>query len=326
MDELILRYLSGDATDVELRRVEKWRHASADNARHVRELTALWEALGHARGAARASRPRAEALMEEAERRRGASRSQAARRALLRSPWAGYGLAAAAVVVAAFVGLDAWRASTQGHGLSPVESEVGEGEVVAMTLSDGTYVRLARGATLRFPATTGRREVELGGRAFFAVSHAGDPFRVRTAAGDVTVVGTRFQVDVDGEGLEVVVVEGVVEVAAHGGTARLLAGQVATVEAGRAPRVASVADVWSRLDWPGGLLVFQGTPLSSAAEELGRFYGVSVIVQDTAAARLGITGSFHGEPLEEVVDALCAVTGIRCETTPEGVLMGVPQH
>ncbi len=325
MDELILRYLSGDATDVEMRRVEKWRDASADNARHVRELTVLWEALGHARGAARAPRPRAAALMEEAERRRGASRSQAARRALLRSPWAGYGLAAAAAVVAAFVGLDAWRASTQGHGLSAVESAVGEGEVVAMTLSDGTYVRLARGATLRFPASAGRREVELGGRAFFAVPRAGDLFRVRTGEGDVTVVGTRFQVDVDGEGLEVLVVEGVVEVAAPGGTVRVLAGQVATVDTGEAPVVMAVPDIWSRLDWPGGLLVFQGTPLSSAAEELGRSYGVSVIVQDTAAARLGITGSFQGQSLEEVVEAVCAVTGIRCEVTPDGVLLGVPE-
>lgn len=324
MDELILRYLSGRATDVEVRRVEKWRDASPGNAGRLREMGDLWEALGHVRGAAHGLRPSADLLMQEAERRREASRSRAAWWAVVRSPWAGYGLAAAAVVVAAFVGLDAWRASTGGYDLSPVESSVGEGEVVAMTLSDGTYLRLAPGATLRFPATAGRREVELGGRAFFAVSHAGDPFRVRTGEGDVTVVGTRFQVSVEGEGLEVVVVEGVVEVTARGGTARVLAGQVATVEDGEAPVVTVLPDVWARLDWPGGLLVFQGTPLGAVAEELGRFYGVEVFVEDVSAAGLGITGSFQGGSLDDVVEAVCAVTGIRCETSPGRVLMGVP--
>ncbi len=325
MDELIVRYLSGDATDVEARRVEKWRDASAGNAAHVRELAALWEGLDRVRTSERHPRPRAEALMEEAERRREASRSTAARRALLRSPWAGYGLAAAAVLVASFVGLDAWKERARGHGLSPVESSAGAGEVVAMTLSDGTYVRLAPGATLRFPAVAGRREVELDGRAFFAVSHGGEPFVVRGGGGDVTVLGTRFQVESDGEGLEVVVVEGVVEVAAPGGTARALADQVATVREGAAPVVTSVTDVWSRLDWPGGLLVFQGTPLASVAAELGRFYGVVVELRDTSAGGLGITGSFQGEPLEAVVEAVCAVTGIQCEVTPDGVLLGVPE-
>jgi transmembrane sensor len=191
-----------------------------------------------------------------------------------------------------------------------------------MTLSDGTFVRLARGATLRFPAALGRREVVLDGRAFFAVSRSGEPFSVRTSEGDVTVLGTRFQVESGGEGLEVVVVEGVVEVAAPGGTARALADQVATVRGGGAPVVTSVADVWSRLDWPSGLLVFQGTPLSAVAAELARFYRVDVEVQDTSVAGLGITGSFQAEPLESVVEAVCAVTGIRCEVTPDGVVIG----
>lgn len=326
MDELILRYLSGDATDVEARRVEKWRDAAPENGARVRELTSLWTGLGRARSPSRRPHPPVEVLLEEAERRREASRTKAARRALLRSPWAGYGLAAAAVMALAFVGLEAWRDGFRRHGLSAVASSVGEGEVVAMTLSDGSYVRLARGASLSFPASGGGREVVLGGKAFFAVSHSGEPFSVRTENGDVTVLGTRFQVRSDGEGLEVVVVDGEVEVAAPGGTARALANQVATVQDGRVPLVTTVADVWSRMDWPGGLLVFQGTPLAAVAAELGRFYGVSVRVEDATASALGITGSFQGEPLQAVVEAVCAVTGIRCEATADSVILGAPRR
>jgi ferric-dicitrate binding protein FerR (iron transport regulator) len=49
-----------------------------------------------------------------------------------------------------------------------------------MTLSDGTFLRAAEGASLEFPAEAGRREVVLHGRAFFAVAHGERPFVART--------------------------------------------------------------------------------------------------------------------------------------------------
>jgi len=323
MDELILRYLNGEATDMEVHRLERWRASDPGNEARVREARALWDALGHVRAHPLAPRPPLDALVREAERRRQGNRTRASRRAFLRSGWTGYGVAAAALAVLAFVGTQAWRARTATEtGLLAIESVVGPGQVVAMTLSDGSYVRLAQGAHLGFPGTPGRREVTLEGRAFFAVSHTSEPFTVRSRAGEVTVLGTRFELRAEGDGLRLVVVEGAVEVTGRGGGARVLAGQVAELSGDAPPLVATVEDVWALLAWPGGVLAFQRTPLASVARELERHFGVSVRVGDPVRARLSITGSFQGESLSEVVEVVCAVTGIRCRVGPQGVLMG----
>ncbi len=323
MDELILRYLNGEASDMEVHRLEKWREADPGNEVRVREVRALWDALGQVRPRSLAPRPAVDALVREAERRRQGAHAHASRHAVLRSRWTGYGVAAAALAVLAFVGTQAWRARTATEtGLAAIESAAGPGQVVAMTLSDGSYVRLAQGAHLGFPAAPGRRELTLDGRAFFAVSHASEPFTVRSRAGEVTVLGTRFELRSAGDGLRVVVVEGAVEVTGPGGRARVLAGQVAELSGDAPPLVTTVEDVWVLLDWPGGVLAFQRTPLASVARELERHFGVSVRVGEAARARLSITGSFQGESLDEVVEVVCAVTGIRCRVTPQGVLMG----
>ena len=324
MDELILRHLSGEATDVEEHRFERWRTASVENEARYREMSALWEGLGTVARPGRIRRPDIDAMMAAAERRRTRGRWKHAGRAFLRSPWVAYGLAAAAVLVVALFGVRDWRAGEDvGVALSAVESSVGPGRVVAMTLSDGTFLRVAEGAKVDFPAEVGRREVVLEGRAFFAVASGESPFVVHTRAGDVRVHGTRFEVRTQGDELRVVVVEGTVEVIGPQGTTVLRAGQVATVRDGEAAEVVTVGDVWTLLDWPSGLLAFQRTPLGDVAGQLARHFGVDVRIEDSVAAGMRVTGSFEGDSLHQVVDAVCAVTAVRCEQRGDTVVVGV---
>ena len=143
-----------------------------------------------------------------------------------------------------------------------------EGETVTVTLQDGSYVRLDGGARLEEWGTEGTRTVTLEGRAFFAVAREEDrPFTVRTGAGEVRVLGTRFEVGPEGEdGVRIVVVEGRVGVTNALGSVEVPAGSMAWMREA-APPVAQVAeDVWALLDWPGGILVFQSTPLARVAE------------------------------------------------------------
>ncbi|MEJ2206350.1 MAG: FecR domain-containing protein [Gemmatimonadota bacterium] len=264
-------------------------------------------------------------MMAEAERRRARQRASRSRRALLRSPWTGYGIAAAAALVLGFVGMEVWQGrGAAGAALATVESSVGAGRVVAIRLSDGSFVRLAQGATVDFPAERGQREVVLDGRAFFAVAPGELPFVVRTRGGEVRVTGTRFEVRDGGDGLRVVVVEGTVELTAAEQVFHVAAGQVATVAPGGIPRVADADDVWALLDWPGGLLAFQHTSLGDVAEQLEHHFGVDVRIGDPAVAGRSVTGSFQDEALEEVVDAVCTVTGIRCEQRGDSLVFGTP--
>ncbi len=312
MDELIVRLLRGESSDIEARQVERWRATAPENERSFQETRAVWLLAEELATRPEAS-PDADDLMAQAEQRRREAASRQRRRRLLRSPWWGYGLAAAALaaltVLATERGSDGPRTSPR---LAPLESESGPGDVVTMSLSDGSVVRIAGASSIEFPPDPAFRRVVLQGRAFFAVPESDRPFRVATRDGEVTVLGTRFEVRQGEEGLRVVVVEGVVTVAGGGTEVRASPGQVAFVPSGAVPRVQDHEDVWSLLDWDGGLLVFQATPLASVIDEVSRHFDRPLAVADPSLRARRITAWFGGESLEEVVAAVCLVAGARC--------------
>jgi transmembrane sensor len=205
-------------------------------------------------------------------------------------------------------------------GLTSLSSSFMAGSVVTMVLSDGSVVRFRPGTQVQFPPSADRHVV-LSGTAFFAVASGERPFVVETDGGEVTVHGTRFEVRSEGTETRVVVVEGVVGLSGAAGSAEVSAGQVAYVTKGSAPRVLDRDDPWSLLEWEGGLLLFQETPLAEVADELGRHFGRRVRL-DQAVAERRITAWFGDEPWEEVVSALCLVAGARCEVGDSVVTMG----
>lgn len=313
MDELIIRYLRGEATEFEVRQLEHWTAESKENERQFIETRRLWLMLDEMENPAVDPPPALTRVVETAERRRRRIRARETRRAALRSPWAGYGLAAAAVVTTLFLGVRGVRDEPLPEStLTPVESTSGSGNVMTMSLTDGSVVRLAPDARIEFPPASGRREVVLEGRAFFAVTESDTPFVVHTDLGEVSVHGTRFEVAAEESELRTIVLEGVVSVSGRAGSLRLEAGQIAYLGREGIPRMAESEDYWAMLDWPGGLLVFQETPLAQVAGEIGRHFGRTVRVADEEIGRLRITAWFQDEPLGEVVSAVCLIAGVRC--------------
>lgn len=309
MDERIIRVLRGDASEIEVRQVERWRAESGIHEREYEETAHVWSATERDRSWP--TSPGGAFLRSVAEDRRRKSGARAERRALIRSPLVGYGVAAA-VVVLAFLGL-ARAGDRSGVGLlAPVGSTTLEGGLSTLALTDGSTVRLARGGRVSFPNLPDRREVVLDGRAFFAVAEAASPFVVRGDVGQVTVHGTRFEVIATDDSVRVVVVEGIVTVDNDLGSVRVTEGQVVRVVPSSAPQVSDLADVWSLLEWPNGLLVFQATPLRMVAAELERHFGVRMEVDPELAGRR-VTGWFDEEDVMEVVDGVCLIVGARCE-------------
>jgi transmembrane sensor len=310
MDELIVRHMNGETTDLEEHTLRRWRTESPDHERKYREVAGLWR-LSSEGGGEVVGPPAVGSIVAEAERRRHAESLRTKRRKALRSPWLGYGLGAAAVLTLLTFMLVDREGDAGGSLLSPVESHASAGDVVTMSLSDGSVLRLAASTTVEFPRAEDRREVALAGRAFFAVASSPEPFVVHTALGDVTAHGTRFEVSVQQSEIRVVVVEGVVSLGRSDISAEVIAGQVAYLSEDTGVRVVSRDDVWSLLDWTGGLLLFQATPLSEVAEELERHFGLDVILAEELAS-LRITAWFADEGVEEVVSAICVVAGAEC--------------
>lgn len=322
MDELIVKQLLGEATDIELRRLASWRAAAPDNEQTYRDFVALWDQSGEAVRPSPSSPPSAADIVRVGEQRRRRARTRAARWAVVRSPVAVGAVVAAALAMLYLALPDAPPVDGPAVAISPVESSLGPDRTMTMSLSDGSVIRAASETMLEFPPRADRREVVLEGRAFFAVAEHELPFVVSTASGTVAVEGTRFEVTTSPGSLRVVVVEGSVALSSERGSSTVDAGQVAFLSEGTVARVVDRADVWALLDWRGGLLVFQATPLVQVAEEVGRHFGLPVRITDEEIGRRRITAWFGDESLDEVVSGVCIVVGARCEVGTTEVTIG----
>lgn len=83
-------------------------------------------------------------------------------------------------------------------------------------LPDNSIVYLNNNSSITYDEAFATREVELTGEAFFSIVKATQPFVVKTTLGDVTVLGTEFNVNSVTEQIEVEVEEGSVELKAKG--------------------------------------------------------------------------------------------------------------
>lgn len=307
-DHLLFRSIKGLTSEDEEQLVLGWRVASPSHEDRYRVLQEILGAATRAQRLPRTSPPAVLDLLEAAARRPTAERRAAGpaiRRWLL--PLA----AAAAVFGAGAVGLA--RGWFSRPGVAITELVTGTSETTTVSLSDGTIVRLAPRSRLRFDQRSAGREVILAGRAFFAVAKQnGRPFRVRTTAGELTVLGTRFDVDARDADLRMVVVEGKVAVtAAQGGETRVTAGHVSRVVDGQLMPTVRIPDLSTETRWLGRFLAFQNTPLRDVAREIERVYSVRVKV-DSAIAHRTVTTWFADRSLDEVVRIVCAVSVTSC--------------
>ncbi|MBC9915359.1 FecR family protein [Chitinophaga varians] len=178
-------------------------------------------------------------------------------------------------------------------------------------LPDGTVVWLNTASALRYPtAFSGTdRTVELQGEAYFEVAtNATQPFRVKTAAQEIHVLGTSFninaytneantvttlvsgrvKVNTPGKDASVMLEPGQQAIAAHNGS------QPLTVARTFAPDV---------IAWKNGLFLFDNADLETVMRCLERWYDVEVKYE--AKPDIHYTGQIaRNQPLSKVVRML----------------------
>jgi len=93
--------------------------------------------------------------------------------------------------------------------LSVTRLENDTAQAQAIRLPDHSRVILSKNSTMSHPKYWWKREVKLEGDAYFEVEK-GKKFIVKTKEGDVSVMGTRFQVSGTGDGVTVTCYEGIV--------------------------------------------------------------------------------------------------------------------
>lgn len=313
MDELILAALQDRLAPDEAARLEAWRRASVHNETHYQTLARLWgmSARGDPLESHATEAPSLHDLRARRSQNALARRSATNLQRALRPRRIALGAAAALLLFAAL--RIARRPDDAGGVLRASEFTTEQAEMVTASLDDGSFVRLAPESRLRVTPVAHRREVWLDGEAFFAVAKdSSRPFAVRTRAGSVEVLGTRFDLRVEGDELRLVVTEGKVALTSGKYRRVVVAGQVAHVRNGGQPVVEQTVKVDSLLSWADGFIVFQNTPLRQVSRELERRYDVRVLLPDSTIASRTVTAWFTNQDFRQVLFAICRAVDAHC--------------
>lgn len=207
------------------------------------------------------------------------------------------------LVGAGMLGWLGWRENAL-DGLSALRAQyrTGVGERREQRLSDGTRLWLNSATALDMQFDANRRELTLyAGEVLIETGHGDSrPFRVRTRAGTLEPLGTRFSVREDGPRTELNLYQGAVRSTCQdsGRSLTLQAGQSVTFDA-REPGPVGHAQA-RREAWSRGLLLAEDMPLEQFIAELGGYRRGHLGV-DPAVAQLRVMGSF---PLADTDQAL----------------------
>lgn len=174
-------------------------------------------------------------------------------------------------------------------GMAPVDTlsrmntiQTPVGGQYQVTLSDGTIVWMNAGSVLKFPAsfTETARLVQAEGELYFEVAKdAARPFRVKTGAQLVEVLGTHFSVksNADNAVVKTTLLEGRIRIS--GGTAHaqiLKPGEVSEYQATTNElKIMSYKNPEEATAWKNGYFLFDSTDFITIQEQLEKWYDVT---------------------------------------------------
>jgi ferric-dicitrate binding protein FerR (iron transport regulator) len=353
MDELLVKYLTGQA-DIEERR------AALDWIRQSEEHRADFEKLKKIYLASKLSQPDTIYNPERSWKRVKATHSrnmeqlQHVEEPVKRFRLPSFLKYAAGVAVFCTLGILGYhsfrnRPDNQPIVWSTVEAPYGSRSKV--TLADGTQVWLNAGSQLKYASSfgSGDRKVYLNGEAYFAVTHSKTQFVVNTQFLEVRVHGTEFNVKAYNEEdyIQTTLVKGSVSIVrkhpSRAGRHKVMLkpNQTATFNihskkfVGGANNTDPIKDKQSDdvmevssginpviyTSWKDSRWLIEGEPLSSLAVKLERRYNVNISFSSPELESYRFTGTLTDETLDQVLHVIQLSAPIRYEINDHEVTL-----
>jgi ferric-dicitrate binding protein FerR (iron transport regulator) len=295
MQELLIKYINGEATPEESLAVTKWASEHEENQKMFEEYQLIWNGLH-----------RADQIPNEAQAEQHIlSRIKPGKKAV-EFPFKTFYRIAAALLLIVLATYYFLRSDFQ----KPTSNAtfVGVADTTAvLDLPDGSKVWLYKGARISYDIPFSKREVELTGRAFFEVEHDPErPFVVQLQHTCITVLGTSFNVWAVDDVMSIVTVNtGRVAFASHGQTTN---DSVVLVQHQQGIFVPDDKHITTNSDidpnifaWKTGKLVFDDSPMTYVARTLQVVYGHGIQLTDPAIGELRVNTSFENQSLEEIL-------------------------
>jgi transmembrane sensor len=200
------------------------------------------------------------------------------------------------------------------------------GEVESVRADDGSIITINTNSSLRVLMSDSARTVHLEkGEAYFDVEH--DPDRYFDVLVNDTVVraiGTAFSVQKNGDAIQVIVTEGVVEILSADGQSnsrRIYADQKRDllhpgqkVDIGKTSvqvKQLEKNDLSRQHTWRDGMLVFDGETLEEVISEFGRYNNIQMHFEDDEIRNIRVGGYFNSNDVAGMLNALQGNFGVK---------------
>lgn len=203
-----------------------------------------------------------------------------------------------------------------------------KGGQINMTLPDGTRVWLNADSRISFLSNLGTedRQVTVTGEVYFEVAkREGKRFTVKNGAGEIEVLGTKFNVRAypEDKSMQTALVEGSLALKTNTERVLLKPNQIGVTAASQRIRVTDHQHITDIIAWKNGLFLFDNTAMADVGRQLGRWYNVDVQLDKRLAVKR-ITGKIERDvKLSQVLKMLYHL-GIETTIKDNNLIM-IPQ-
>jgi transmembrane sensor len=307
-DDLLVKYLVGEATESESRQAQQWINASDTNRKYYDDLKRIWQ---ESERIADGSKVNEDAAWLRLQNRIGKIEPTKVIRksSVLGSQWLKI---AASIILVCLISYMVYYRFYDDHIIDKISGD----KVLSENLSDGSTVTLNSNSQLSYPArfVGNNRLVKLTGEAFFKVApDKTKPFIISVQGATISVVGTSFDVKNRNGATEVIVATGIVKVKAHGKEVQLYPGEKVMVT-GAGTELIKQQNKGSLYNYYiTGALICDQTPLYQLVDKLNEIYGVQIEITNSKLRNLPITTTFKGQSLDEILKVIAETFNIKTE-------------
>lgn len=321
MEELLLKYIRGNASVEEVALVEEWMEASEENRKLARQVQLLDWAVDIARISTKVN---VESSLADIHNRIGQWKKENRYEAIFRRMQRAAAILFIPLVVSwciLYFGSDSQRTEM-------LEIKTNPGMTTSVELPDGTVVVLNSSSLLQYPSRfSGKeRKVKLIGEAFFSVTKDSEkPFVVDALNNSkIKVYGTEFNIEAyeESKTVQTTLVSGKVSFDyLEGGKRKNLMmrpGQKVIYNIAQNKVIVKKANVDVETCWKDGRLIFKDTPFEDVLKSLSKRYNVTFVLKNTALKRNSFTATFTKQRLERILEIFRISSNIQFKFVDDG--------
>lgn len=281
-DELIAKYLSGEASPDEAMALNDWLEEPGNKIR-FQEMEKTWNE----------SYP---PIASKAVNKEAAWRKIKPTRPI---GWTSIGIAASVTII---VAVGVWTFFEKSSSVDLITAHTND-STDHIALADNSQVTLYLNTSIEYPKEFSRnsREVKLlAGEAFFSVTKDPEkPFVVHASFADIKVVGTQFNVIMHNDAVEVGVNEGTVVVYSGTDSVYVRRGASVVVRSGQAIANKEMdANTWA---YATRSLSFKDIPVEEVIKSVEKAYSCTITISNDNIKKCKLTATFDNDSLEKVL-------------------------